>query len=122
MNLNIHPSVGIARLGNSTGTAFCLSPDSIGGLPFNADPNGNKLGPIENLKDAAGAIKRQGQVFRLYDENNNEITLESPGVTSIEWYVHLANKKAAWYDFSELDGNLLFPDNSYQDKQTPLRN
>jgi L-lysine 6-oxidase len=122
MNLNIHPSVGVARLGNSTGAQFCLSPDAIGGLPYDADLNGNKLGPIVNFKDEAGAIKRQGQVFSIYDEYNNEITLASPGVTSIQWYVHLANKKAAWYDFSELDGNLLFPNNSYQDKQTPLRN
>lgn len=122
MNLNIHPSVGVARLGNSTGAQFCLSPDAIGGLPYDADLNGNKLGPIVNFKDEAGAIKRQGQVFSIYDEYNNEVTLATPGVTSIQWCVHLANKKAAWYDFSELDGNLLFPNNSYQDKQTPLRN
>lgn len=122
MNLNIYPSVGVARLGNSIEAEFCLSPESIGGLPFDADANGNKLGPIVNFKDDAGAIKRQGQLFSIYDENNNEITLNSPDVTSIQWCVHLANKKAAWYDFSELDGNLLFPNNSYQDKKTPFRN
>lgn len=122
MNLNIYPSVGVARIGNSLQADFCLSPDSIGGLPFNADAYGNKLGPIVNFKDDAGAIKRQGQVFTIYDDDNNEITLNSPNVTSIEWHVHLANKKAAWYNFSELEGNLLFPDNSYQDKNTPFRN
>jgi L-lysine 6-oxidase len=122
MSSLIHPSVGVARLGNSTGSQFCLSPDAIGGLPYDADANGNKLGPIVNFKDEAGAIKRQGQVFSIYDENNQEITLDAEGVASIQWTVHLANKKAAWYDFNELDGNLLFPDNSYQDKQTQLRN
>ncbi len=100
MSLNVYPSVGISRLGNSTGLAFCLSPDSIGGLPFDADMNGNKLGPIVNFKDPAGAVKRQGQVFSIYDENAVEITLKTPGVISIEWCVHLANKKAAWYNFS----------------------
>ncbi|HEY4197595.1 MAG TPA: CTQ-dependent lysine 6-oxidase LodA [Mucilaginibacter sp.] len=122
MKLNIHPSVGIARLGNSKLPQFYLSPDSIGGLPFDADHHGNKLGPVKNFKDEAGAVKRQGQVFSIYDENNVEITPGTSGVKSIQWYVHLANKKAAWYDFSELDGNLLFPDNSYQDKKTPFRN
>jgi len=30
MGLKISPSVGVARLGNSTGQ-FCLSPDKLGG-------------------------------------------------------------------------------------------
>ncbi|MBQ0740230.1 LodA/GoxA family CTQ-dependent oxidase, partial [Aquimarina celericrescens] len=43
MNLKISPSVGVARLGNSP-QQFCLSPDTIGGLPFEADAFGNKKG------------------------------------------------------------------------------
>jgi L-lysine 6-oxidase len=92
MNLSIHPSVGVARLGNST-TAICLSPDTIGGLPFDADNNGNSLGPITSFKDAAGLIKRQGQPFKILSDTGEEITLDTPNVASIEWTVHLANKK-----------------------------
>ncbi|KUJ59163.1 hypothetical protein AR687_24555 [Flavobacteriaceae bacterium CRH] len=95
MNLSIHPSVGVSRLGNSIESKFYLSPDSIGGLPYDTDLYGNKLGPIVNFKDQSGAIKRQGQVFTVYDDKNNEITIDSPGISSIEWYVHL-NNNSKW--------------------------
>ena len=122
MNLKIHPSVGVARLGNSP-TSICLSPESIGGLPFDADEYGNSLGPIVHFKDPKGLIKRQGQPFKIYDEDGTEITLESKNVASIEWMVHLANKKAAWYQYSELQGNLLYgPSNSYTNQNIPFRN
>ncbi|MFT4927359.1 MAG: L-lysine 6-oxidase [Phenylobacterium sp.] len=122
MELTIHPSVGISRLGNSPG-AFCLSPEGIGQLPFEADADGNKLGPVIEFKDESGQIKRQGQVFKLYQQDGSELTLSSPNVSSITWNVHLANKKAAWYQYSELKGNLLYGDqNSYERQNVPPRN
>ncbi|MEA5427708.1 CTQ-dependent lysine 6-oxidase LodA [Arcicella lustrica] len=122
MELKIHPSIGVARLGNST-TEICLSPDSIGGLPYDADNSGNLIGPISNFKDAKGLIKRQGQPFKIFQDDGQEITLDTPNVTSIEWTVHLANKKAAWYQYSELQGNLLYGnENSYENQNIPFRN
>lgn len=122
INLTIHPSVGVARLGNSP-TEICLSPVSIGGLPFDADEHGNLKGPISEFKDQKGLIKRQGQPFSIWTNDGNEVTLETDGVISIEWTVHLANKKAAWYAYSELQGNLLYgDDNSYANQKVPLRN
>lgn len=122
MSFSIKPSIGVARLGNST-DQFCLSPDSIGGLPYEADANGNQLGPIKNFKDELGRVRRQGQPFKIYDASNNEITLDSPNVASMEWTVHLANKKAAWYNYSELNGNLLYgPENSYANQNVEFRN
>ncbi len=122
MKLSLHPSVGIARLGNST-TDICLAPTEIGGLPYDADSKGNATGTISQFKDAAGLVKRQGQPFSIYDENGQELTLDSPDVESIEWTVHLASKKAEWYQYSELQGNLLYgQDNSYQNQNIPLRN
>ncbi|MDM1293998.1 hypothetical protein HX021_06775 [Sphingobacterium sp. N143] len=122
MNLAIHPSVGIARLGNSL-TDICLSPVTIGGLPFDADINRNPSQPITDFKDKLGRIKRQGQPFTVVTDTGEEITLDHPNVTSIEWTVHLANKKAAWYQYSELQGNLLYgPQNSYQNQQISFRN
>jgi len=121
MALKIHPSVGIPRLGNSP-DEICVAPDSIGGLPYDADRYGNIQGEITNFKDDCGRIKRQGQVFSLMD-GDTEITLDSPNVESIVWTVHLANKKAAWYQYSELEGNLLYgPENSYQARGVKLRN
>lgn len=122
MNLNIHPSLGVARLGNSPGQ-FYLAPDAIGGLPYESDSLGNKLGPVVRFKDAAGRVRRQGQPFSIYDDNGNEITVKTANVASIEWTVHLANKKAAWYQYSELEGNLLFGnENSYENRKVPFRN
>jgi L-lysine 6-oxidase len=122
MSLSIHPSVGIPRLGNST-TEICIAPDHLGGLPYDADYYGNIQGIIKTFKDDAGRIKRQGQLFHLMECDGTEITLDTPGVDSIEWTVHLANKKAAWYQYSELEGNLLYgQDNSYQARNVPFRN
>lgn len=122
MTLKISPSVGVSRLGSSKGQ-FCLSPDKIGGLPFEADKNGNKKGPIIDFKDDAGQVRRQGQLFRVFNDAGTELTLDSPEVESIEWTVHLANKKAAWYQYSELEGNLLYgEENSYKEREVPLRN
>jgi L-lysine 6-oxidase len=121
MKLKIHPSVGVGRLGNSK--EFYLSPTTIGGLPHEADANGNPIGYVENFKDASSQIKRQGQPFKIIDEDGTELTLNSSNVASIEWTVHLANKKAAWYQYSELEGNLLYgTENSYTNRNVPFRN
>ncbi|WP_435263320.1 LodA/GoxA family CTQ-dependent oxidase [Tenacibaculum sp. nBUS_03] len=122
MELKISPSVGVARLGNST-KQFCLSPDEIGGLPYEADASGNKLGPIKNFKDDESQVRRQGQLFKVFDANGKELTSNSSNVSLMEWTVHLANKKAAWYQYSELEGNLLYgEENSYKNRGVEFRN
>ncbi|SHL08441.1 L-lysine 6-oxidase [Nitrosospira sp. Nsp11] len=122
MQCKIHPSIGVARLGSSKGQ-FCLSPESIGGLPFEADQYGNKQGTIVHFKDDVGQVRRQGQPFKVYQADGSELTLNSANVESIEWTVHLANKKAAWYQYAELKGNLLYGENnSYQSRGVALRN
>ena len=122
MTLRIHPSVGVGRLGNSA-EEFYLAPDAIGGLPIEADSYGNPIGPVVSFKDAAGQVKRQGQPFKIVSDDGSELTLNSPNVASIVWTVHVANKKAAWYQYSELEGNLLYGlDNSYRNRDVPLRN
>jgi len=88
----IHPGIGIARIGNSPDEYF-IGPEIPGVTP--APPGG--------FKDAQGRIKRQVAKFRLYGLDQAgavvaELTPDHPGVT-IAWSVHLANKKAAWYDF-----------------------
>ncbi|SFE46695.1 L-lysine 6-oxidase [Chitinophaga sp. CF118] len=120
--LSLHPSVGVARIGNSPNEIY-LAPESIGGLPFDADANGNATGVVINFKDGAGLVKRQGQPFRIYNDDQTELTLDSPNVSAITWTVHLANKKAAWYQYSELKGNLLYGQtNSYTAQNVPWRN
>ena len=122
MELKISPSIGVARLGNSK-KQFCLSPDEIGGLPYEADASGNKLGPIKNFKDDESQVRRQGQLFKILDADGDEVTSRSPNVASMEWTVHLANKKATWYQYSELEGNLLYgKQNSYKNRNVAFRN
>ena len=86
----IHPAIGVARVGNSPKEYFLL-PEIIN-KPI-TDPG--------NFRDKEGRIKRQAARFRLYgaDENGNiirELTAEDGDIT---WTVHVANKKAAWYNF-----------------------
>src|SRR5581483_6999622 len=86
----IHPGIGIARVGNSA-DAFFVGPE----LPYAvaAEPSG--------YKDRAGALKRQAARFRIYGYNRagqvvKELTADDAAIT---WTVHVANKKAAWYNF-----------------------
>lgn len=127
--LRLYPAVGVARVGNSP-DSFYITPDKIGGLPIECDEQGNITGqPFGTFKDGMGRVKRQAERFRIYrtDEkggcSNEEITLQTQGVKSIEWTVHIANKKAAWYQFSELQGNLLLGEkNSYKNQNIQPRN
>ena len=114
----VHPAVGVARLGNSP-DEFYLEPETIGGLPVECDKDGTpqvKDGrPVltRRFKDADGRIRRQGAQFRVFafdanDPNDpgREVTLGDADVESIEWTVHLANKKAAWYNNDQFIGNV----------------
>ncbi|NET55638.1 MAG: hypothetical protein F6K47_05550 [Symploca sp. SIO2E6] len=125
----IHPAIGVARVGNSR-TGFFLAPNEIGGLPIKPDESG----AITDFKNA-GAIKRQGQKFCVYqyDATGESKKLVLQGsmrdadhemeVASIKWTVHLANKKSVWYEYSELEGNLLLgQNNSYTSQKVDKRN
>ncbi len=112
MSLKISPSIGVARLGNSD-AEFMVAPEKIGGLPFDYDmTTGVKGAPVEKFKDSIGLVKRQGQIFKVYD-GIDELVIGKNGVKALHWTVHLANKKAAWYQYTELRGNLLYPNNQY---------
>jgi len=86
----IFPAIGIARIGNSD--SFFLASDIPGQAPE----------PAGCFKDEKNGFKKQVSLFRVYamDDNNQalfEITSES---ATIEWRVHVANKKSAWYQFN----------------------
>lgn len=86
----IHPAIGIARVGNSA-DEFYLGPEIPGGLPI--APGG--------YKDASGAMKRQAARFRVFglDAGGNVVRELTADEADIRWTVHLANKKASWYQF-----------------------
>lgn len=119
----IHPGIGIARLGNSP-DAFCISPEEPAALPIECDEKGNAVISsdgqpvrIEKFKDKEGRIKRQAARFQIYvyDEQSPEGRplklgdhVEGGGnagkLVNIYWRVYLANKKAVWYEFKQLQG------------------
>ncbi|MFI0482942.1 LodA/GoxA family CTQ-dependent oxidase [Actinomadura sp. 9N215] len=117
-HFRVHPAIGIARVGNSaeyylcpetmTGMPVRNDEATVGGLPIRA---GTEADPITSgdLRDSAGALKRQAARFRIFcypDEGAHaypageamEIRVGSEiggrKVTDIVWTVHLANKKA----------------------------
>jgi len=86
----IHPGIGIARVGNSP-DEFFIGPE----VQFPAAP------PPDFYKDRAGGLKRQAARFRLYgyDAEGNVVAELTPANATIVWRVHVANSKAAWYNF-----------------------
>ena len=86
----IHPGIGIARLGNSL-KEFFIGPEAPGEVA-NAG---------RTFKDASGRVKRQAARFRIYafDAAGNAIDEVTLTDAKIEWQVHLANKKGAWFKF-----------------------
>ncbi len=91
----IYPGLGIARVGNSP-DEFFIGPESPGCYE---EPEGG-------YKDSHGRVKRQGARFRVYAYGEpqadgtetvlGELTAKD---ADIIWHVHLANKKADWYEF-----------------------
>ncbi|MFE5757410.1 LodA/GoxA family CTQ-dependent oxidase [Streptomyces massasporeus] len=86
----IHPAIGVARVGDSA-DEFFLAPEVDDPPPL----------PTGSYKDATGALKRQAARFRVYGYNAAgepvaELTADN---ADIRWTVHVANKKAAWYQF-----------------------
>ncbi|MFI1396220.1 LodA/GoxA family CTQ-dependent oxidase [Streptomyces sp. NPDC020681] len=86
----IHPAIGVARVGDSA-DQFILAPEVD-------DPPPLATG---TYKDATGALKRQAARFRVYGYNAAgepvaELTADN---ADLRWTVHVANKKAAWYQF-----------------------
>jgi len=87
----IHPAIGLARVGNSQNEWF----------PAPETPDPVKQ-PASFYRDGAGAIKRQAVRFRVYGYNAaGQVVAElTDDNAKVEWTVHVANKKAAWYQFT----------------------
>lgn len=128
----VHPSVGIARVGNSVD--FYLAPIAQGGLPIECDVDGT----MQRGKDGNPVfvktfktemrIRRQAARFSVYRHDDeagtaDEVTLDDDEIASITWTVHIANKKGCWYTFRGPAGDVtVSPQNTYENRMVPLRN
>jgi hypothetical protein len=89
VSVAIHPAIGIARVGNSR-DKFFIGPEIPG------------VYPVESPR-AGGAFMRQAARFRVFglDARGDVIREITTHDARIAWTVHLANKKAAWYEFNQ---------------------
>jgi hypothetical protein len=86
----IHPAIGVARLGSSL-DAYFVGPQVVDPTPE----------PAGFYRDAQGALKREAAEFRIYGYNAagqvvRELTARDADIT---WSAHVANQKAAWYQW-----------------------
>jgi hypothetical protein len=114
----IHPGIGVARVGDATGDDdFFVGPE-LPGVPANW-----RNGKFEEFR-ANGRIKRQAARFRVFEyEEDGDRRLGSPKevaiggeVVGVEWRVHVANKKAAFFTFDGLEGE----EDLYQERDGQL--
>jgi hypothetical protein len=86
LTFEIHPGIGVARVGTSAG--FFVGPEPDGATQ-------------DRYRDDDGALLRQAGRFRVFrcerDERNRLLDARelAPGEATISWTVHLVNRKAA---------------------------
>jgi hypothetical protein len=91
----IHPAIGIARVGNAEpgedGPDYFIGPQVPNRTPA----------PEGGYRDGRGRLKRQAAEFRIYgyDRDGKVVGELTDKIATIEWHVHVANKKAYWYNF-----------------------
>src|SRR5262245_13499389 len=96
----IHPAIGIARVGTSAETF--IGPEIPGQL---APPEDGRY------RDTTGELRRQAARYWVFEYDSDQpeaapqpVAAAANGVARIEWTVHLANKKAFWFEFLGLQG------------------
>jgi hypothetical protein len=95
----IHPALGVARVGNAPvpddperwEEGFYVAPE----IPGQAAMAGG------GFKTPDGKIKREAARFRVYgyDAQGNVVQEITAQDARVEWRVHVANRKTAWYQF-----------------------
>jgi hypothetical protein len=105
----IHPAIGVARVGNADrgSGGFFIGPETPG-MPANWDPLAQQFRSFK----LDGKIKAQAARFRIWEYvetagklmPQRELNLDAPEIVSIEWTVHLANRKASFFKFNGRKG------------------
>ncbi|MGR9159702.1 LodA/GoxA family CTQ-dependent oxidase [Rhizobium leguminosarum] len=96
MPYKIYPPIGISRLGNDL-DRFFVGPEITGHPGWEIDGAGNEA-PVVQYKVDEDQIKRQAARFRLFevpDQGGTPVLAQLPPGCTVEWTVHLVNKKSA---------------------------
>jgi hypothetical protein len=103
-HFRIHPAIGLARLGDANrkpkeGCGWFLGPERPTAL-VNAVPGGIYSLPFKQ----GDRVMSQGVRFRVFEYRDGASMEIAPGdrghdVEKITWHVHLANRKAAFFQF-----------------------
>ncbi len=92
----VYPSIGIARIGNAP-DGYIIGPEVVNPPPKTANRGRSPY------RDEQGRLLPQVARFRLYGVNINGTIVRELSATGskakIAWSVHVANRKAAWYQF-----------------------
>jgi hypothetical protein len=105
----IHPAIGIARVGNAPASEYFLGPELPNQRAQRAPDTGTAVPPFKS----DGRIKRQAVRFRVFEfvrdagqwTVSREVSLADGDVAELTWTVHLANRKASFFEFHGLDGS-----------------
>ena len=104
----IHPAIGIARVGNADRSSFFIGPELPGLGPIGDAKVGTRVPSFKS----SGKIKPQAARFRIWEyaekngvlEPQREVNLTEKDCASVEWTVHVANRKASFFRFAYQQG------------------
>jgi len=99
-HVRVHPGIGVSRLGDSK--KYYIGPEVMNPIPTEPDLVNGLYGDDTTMRDKYGKLKRQAARFRVYgyDKNGNVVAeVQQSANTSVEWNVHVANKKSDWFYF-----------------------
>ena len=105
----IHPAIGIARVGNAPASEYFVGPEMPGQTARDNADIGTAVPPYKSK----GLIKRQAARFRVWEYTEadgvwsptREVSLADDDVAQLTWTVHLANRKATFFEFNGLAGS-----------------
>lgn len=104
----IHPAMGTARVGNANRDSFFIGAETPG-ISANFDVARREFRPFKDN----GLIKPQAAQFRVWEYEQlpdgtlrpkREAIAGEDGVAQIEWTVHVANRKATFFEFHGQQG------------------
>src|SRR5687768_5823760 len=94
MEYRIYPPIGVARVGNSL-TSFYIGPEIPGHPGYEQSGQGTET-VVKQYKVDEDEIKRQAARFRLFEVPDGAKAprpAQLPAGATVEWTVHLVNKK-----------------------------